>query len=89
MSDPNDSPDLREFIHGYFRRMDAKLDRVLGDVSDLRQRMTALEGQMVGVRRDIVAVEEAVARQSARIDRIDTRLDRIERRLDLAEDAQP
>ena len=52
------------------RRMDAKLDRVVEDVQDLKVRMTHVEEGLAGVNR--------------RIDRVELRLDRIERRLDLA-----
>jgi hypothetical protein len=52
------------------RRIDDKVDRLVGDVQDLKQRMTLVEIQLAG--------------QSVRIDRIETRLDRIERRLELS-----
>jgi len=60
----------------YLRRLDEKVDRVLGDVQDFKHRMTSLEGQMAAVRTDMVTM-------SGRIDRIEGRLDHIERRLDL------
>ncbi len=60
----------------YLRRMDAKLDRLLDDVADLKRRMTSVENQVATLHADF-------AGQSIRIDRIDVRLDRIERRLDL------
>ena len=58
------------------RRLDEKVDRVIGDVQDLKHRMTSLEGQMAAVRSDMAAM-------SGRIDRIEGRLDRIERKLEL------
>jgi hypothetical protein len=60
----------------YLRGLDEKLDRLIGDVQDLKHRVTSLEGQMASIRGDMAAM-------SLRIDRIDARLDRIERRLDL------
>lgn len=69
---------LREFIHERFRVVDTKLDRVIADVSDLKQRMTAVEiqvGQLV----------TAGGRLNERLDRLDVRLDWIERRLDLVD----
>lgn len=69
-----DTPD--SLVLTYLRRLDEKVDRVLGDVQDLKHRMTSLEGQMAGVRSDMAAM-------SGRIDRIEGRLDRIERRLEL------
>ncbi len=60
------------------RRMDEKLDRVLGDVADMKFRLTSLERQSAEVRLDIAGV-------SSCLDRMDVRLDRIERRLDLVD----
>jgi hypothetical protein len=54
----------------FLRWLDEKMDRLIADVQDLKQRMTAVEVQLAG--------------QSGRIDRIEHRLDRIERRLELA-----
>ena len=51
------------------RRMDTKLDRVIGDLHDIKVRMTSLEEGLSGVQR--------------RIDRVEDRLDHVERRLDL------
>jgi predicted nucleic acid-binding Zn-ribbon protein len=51
------------------RSMDAKLDRLLDDVHDLKVRVTAVEEGLSGVHR--------------RLDRVEQRVDRIEKRLDL------
>ena len=59
--------------HTLLRRIDAKLDRVIEDVRDLKVRMTAVEEAVVGVNR--------------RLDRIEARIDRIEQRLDLVDEA--
>jgi predicted nucleic acid-binding Zn-ribbon protein len=56
---------------GLLRRMDAKLDRIIDDVGELKVRVTGLE--------------ENYAVVSRRLDRIEGRLDRIEKRLDLVE----
>lgn len=53
------------------RRLDAKGDRIIDDLRDIKTRMTA--------------VEEAISGVNRRLDRHDARLDRIERRLDLVE----
>ena len=53
------------------RRMDAKLDRVIDDVHDLKVRVSAVEEGLAGVHR--------------RLDRLDVRVDRIERRFDLVD----
>ena len=52
------------------RRIDEKVDRLVADVQDLKQRMTLVEVQLAG--------------QAVRIDRVEARLDRIERRLELS-----
>ncbi len=58
----------------YLRRIDAKIDRLIDDVNDLKARVSAVEENLAGVHR--------------RIDRLELRVERIERRLDLA-DAHP
>ena len=55
------------------RRMDAKIDRVLEDVHDLKVRMSSMEEGIAGIHR--------------RLDRLDVRVDRIERRFDLVDAA--
>jgi len=66
------------------RRLDAKMDRVLDDMGDVRHRLTTLEIQ-VGQLASTEASHYAGLAQ--RIDRVEQRLDRIERRLDLVEAA--
>ena len=61
----------------YLRCLDEKMDRVLGDIQDLKHRVTSLERQAADMRVDMVAM-------STRMDRIEMRLDRMECRLDLA-----
>jgi predicted nuclease with TOPRIM domain len=58
------------------RRMEEKLDRVIGELQDVKHRATSLECQ-------VALLHEDFAGQSARMDRIEARLDRIERRLEL------
>lgn len=64
-----DEPD--NIVLTLLRRMDAKMDRVLDDISDLKVRMTHVEEGLAGVNR--------------RLDRLETRVDRIEKRLDLVD----
>ena len=71
-----DEPD--NLILQLLRRMDAKLDRVIEDVQDLKVRMTNVEERLA-------AVEMSIAGIQRRIDRVEQRLDRIEKRLDLVE----
>jgi len=60
----------------YVRLIDVKLDRLVGDVQDIKGRLTSLEAKVALLHGDF-------AGQSARIDRIELRLERIESRLDL------
>lgn len=57
-----------------FNLLDGKLDRILGEIRDLKGRMSAVEYAVVTLR--------------SSIDRFDERLDRIERRMELR-DAEP
>jgi len=66
----------------FLRRLDAKMDRVLEDMGDVKHRLTTLEIQ-VG---QLVSTEAShYACTAMRLDRVEQRLDRIERRLDLVE----
>lgn len=64
-----DQPD--NLILQYLRRFDERLDRIAGDLRDLKVRMTGVEEGLAGVHR--------------RLDRMDDRLARVECRLDLVE----
>lgn len=66
MSDAPDSLVLR-----FMRQVDAKLDRVIDDLADLKVRVTNVEENLVALNR--------------RLDRMDLRVERIERRLELTE----
>jgi hypothetical protein len=55
----------------YLRRFDAKLDRVVDEMLDVKVPLTAVEEGLAGVNR--------------RLDRIEVRVERVERRLDLAD----
>lgn len=60
------------------RRIDAKMDRLAADVTNLKVRMSALEAESGYVR-------VGLAELNSRLDRMDARLERIERRLDLTD----
>jgi hypothetical protein len=64
-----DDPD--NIILQYLRRFDAKLDRVVDEMLDVKVRLTAVEQGLAGVNR--------------RLDRLEVRVERIERRLDLVD----
>lgn len=53
------------------RKLDAKVDRLADDMTDIKMRMTHVEENLAGVHR--------------RLDRVDMRLDRIEKRLELVD----
>jgi septal ring factor EnvC (AmiA/AmiB activator) len=60
------------------RRMDAKLDRLVDDLQDVKMRLGSLEQKMAIVVTDI-------ARIDGRLDGFEQRLGRIEKRLELIE----
>jgi hypothetical protein len=64
-------PEPDNVVLVYRRCIDAKVDRVIDDVRDIKFRVTNLEEGQAGIQR--------------RMDRVDVRLERIERRLDLVE----
>ena len=53
------------------------------EFKDLKHRVTQIEIQVIGSRRDHAGTQEDVYRQQSTIDTIKDRLDRIERRLEL------
>ena len=74
----SDEPENLTLI--FLRRLDAKMDRVLEDMGDLRHRLTTLEIQVS----QLASTEAShYAGTAMRLDRVEQRLDRIERRLDL------
>jgi hypothetical protein len=75
-----DEPDLKEFVHGRFRRVDEKLDRLADYMVTMIDRLGSLEKQAAGLRED-------VARLDHRLDGFGKRLDRIEKRLDMHDPA--
>lgn len=70
----SDQPDNIVLI--YLRRIDEKLDRVIGDVQDLKRRVTSLEENTARLHQDYAGLQ-------LRMDRMESRLDHIERALDL------
>jgi len=77
----SDGPD--NFILAYLRRIDARLDRIEGDVAEMRIRIGGIEGQNGTILSHIGHLQAQWAEMSVRLDRIDGRLTRIETRLDL------
>lgn len=67
-----------DFAREYFKRVDAKMDRILDAVSDMTLRFGSIEEQMLLLRKDFIRLEH-------RFDRFEDRLAKIEKRLDLVE----
>lgn len=63
-------------ILGDLRKLDEKVDRLLDDMREVKQRLSSIEVSVAHLHGDFAA-------QSGRIDRLENRLDRIEQRLDL------
>ncbi len=53
------------------------------EVRDVRDRLSALELGVAGIRRDLATLAETDARIAASVDGLSDRVDRIERRLDI------
>lgn len=66
-----DEPD--SVVLQYLRRFDAKLDRVVDEMLDVKVRVTSVDEGLAGVNR--------------RLDRLDQRVERIEKRLELSDAA--
>ncbi|MGO9396524.1 MAG: hypothetical protein ACLPPF_02395 [Rhodomicrobium sp.] len=64
--------------HEYFKRVDAKFDRILDSLENNVSRLPSPKEQVSLLRRDVTRIEH-------RIDTMDARLTRIEKRLDLVE----
>jgi hypothetical protein len=62
----------------FLRRIDERLDRMEGDLGDIKLRMTASEEHLASMMMSLAGV-------NSRMDKIDVRLTRIERRLELTE----
>lgn len=77
MTDEPENPTFR-----VLRAIDAKLDVIMGDVSELKTRVSLLEGSAANLRRDSADIHGSIAEQAARLGRIDTRLFRIEQHLE-------
>jgi predicted nucleic acid-binding Zn-ribbon protein len=78
MPEPRDPSDLAVMTFELLKRIQSQLDRIEGDVHDLKVRTSALEGT-------IAQQSVQIAALSSRMDRFDERLGRIEKRLDLTE----
>lgn len=69
----------------YLRRMDAKLDKVLDELADLRLRSSETQLGVAALRRDQGVDASTVARLQSNMDLVKASVDRIMRRLDMVE----
>jgi outer membrane murein-binding lipoprotein Lpp len=69
----------------HLRHIRGRVDQIAEDVTDLKHRMTSLEGSMSLVKREVAYGDEADARQQATLDKLAERIERIERRLELSD----
>lgn len=60
---------------GYLRHLDAKLDRVISDIGDIRTRLSSLEERVTGVEASVVQIHERVDGVQRQLDGISTRLE--------------
>jgi len=76
---------VENLVLEHLRAIRAGQDRLETEMRAIKERMTAVETGLNGVRRDLVALAEADARLQLTVDRLSDRVDRIERRLELRE----
>lgn len=76
------SGEPERFVLACLRRIDEKLDRVVPEVQDLKQRVAGVGLALARTRQDVAEVSANLAGIQVRMDQ---RIDHIERRLDLAE----
>jgi len=69
----------------HLRHIRARVDQIADDVTDLKLRMSGLEGAMGRVKREVAYGDETDARQQITLDKLAARIDRIERRLELTD----
>lgn len=69
----SDSQNVLDYLRENFKRVNDRLDKLAGDMLEVKQRLGFLE--------------EAYGSLSRRVDTLDRRLERIERRLDIVETA--
>jgi predicted nuclease with TOPRIM domain len=84
MGDNGENP-----VHEHLRALRAGQDRIESELRDLKERVSAVETGLNGVRRDLVALAEADARLQVTIDRLGDRVDRIEKRSELCDACPP
>lgn len=77
--------EIDSLVIEHLRHIRSRVDQIAEDVSELKHRMTSLEGTMSLVKREVSFGDETDARQQLTLDRLAKRIERIERRLELSE----
>jgi len=67
----------------YLRRMDAKLDRALEEIAELKLRQNDTHRATLALRREQTSDAETVAHVQAQLDRLRDDIETIKRRLDI------
>src|SRR5260364_371461 len=75
---------MESLVLEHLRHIRSKVDQLVEDNHDLKNRMSSLESAMVSVKREVAHGDETDARQQVSLDKIIERIQRIERRLELA-----
>jgi hypothetical protein len=70
------------------RRIDAKVDGLAAELREVRDRLTAAEIGLAGIRRDIGGLAETDARLQASVDRLRDEMTRVNRQLDISDQPQ-
>jgi tetrahydromethanopterin S-methyltransferase subunit G len=68
----------------HLRHIRGKVDQIADDVSEVKHRLTSVEGNIGGLKRNDANQQYDIYHQNAAIDAIKERLQRIENRLELA-----
>lgn len=85
MTDQNKDTGIADFVHERFRRIDAKLDRILDAIETVTKRQGSLEARMTTLEHGFAHLNERIDLMQGQLDKVNERLDRIEKRLDLVE----
>ncbi len=74
---------MADLVLEHLKRIQASLANLEAGQSEMRQRLSAMETGIAGIRRDLALLAETDAHLAARLDSQGDRLERIERRLDI------
>jgi uncharacterized protein (UPF0335 family) len=77
--------ELDSLVLEHLRHIRNRVDQIAEDVTELKHRMTSLEGTMSLVKREVAFGDETDARQQTALDKLRARIERIERRLELSD----